>query len=137
MCDWKGERDRIKKRITEVLPKNFKGEMVYKVPIEKIDKKHLEQIKQILDEEGIDLNVDKIARSNTRIKTGVIHMEFKYDLMSGIDNVFKIRCKRGFCKECPHCGAVFYLDQKIEWINESKRIAKCSECGEEIKLAGS
>lgn len=35
---------------------------------------------------------------------------------------------------CIHCGEVIYLDQEIEWINESKRIAKCPRCGEEIKL---
>lgn len=37
---------------------------------------------------------------------------------------------------CPHCGAVIYLDQKIEWVDEGKRIAKCQKCGEKIKIAG-
>lgn len=98
MCDWKSERDRIKERMKDILPKNFKGKMVYKVPTEKIDKKLLEKIKQILDEERIDLNVDKIARSNTII-TDVIHMEFIDDLMSEIDNVFEMRYKRGFYRD--------------------------------------
>lgn len=35
---------------------------------------------------------------------------------------------------CPHCGDVIYLDQKIEWIDEEKRIAKCPKCGEEVKI---
>ena len=28
-------------------------------------------------------------------------------------------------EECPHCGAVIYLDHKIEWVDEGKKIAKC------------
>ena len=36
---------------------------------------------------------------------------------------------------CSHCGAVIYLDQKIEWIDEVKGIAKCPECGNEVKIA--
>jgi len=35
---------------------------------------------------------------------------------------------------CPHCGGVIYLDQKIEWVDEEKRIAKCPECREEVKI---
>jgi NAD-dependent SIR2 family protein deacetylase len=37
-------------------------------------------------------------------------------------------------EECSHCGAVIYLDQDIEWIDEGKRIAKCPKCGGEIFL---
>ncbi len=37
---------------------------------------------------------------------------------------------------CPYCGAVIYLDQKIEWVDKAKRIAKCQECGEKIKFTG-
>ena len=37
---------------------------------------------------------------------------------------------------CPHCGEVIYLDQEIEWINKDKRIAKCSSCGEPVKING-
>lgn len=37
-------------------------------------------------------------------------------------------------EECPQCGAVIYLDQKIEWVDEANRIAKCPECAEEVKL---
>lgn len=35
---------------------------------------------------------------------------------------------------CPHCGYVFYLDQKLEWINETKNICKCPKCGEEVEI---
>jgi DNA-directed RNA polymerase subunit M/transcription elongation factor TFIIS len=35
---------------------------------------------------------------------------------------------------CPHCGSVIYLDQEIEWIDEEKRIAKCPNCGKEVKI---
>lgn len=35
---------------------------------------------------------------------------------------------------CSHCGAVIYLDQEIEWIDKSKKIAKCPKCGEEIEI---
>jgi len=37
---------------------------------------------------------------------------------------------------CPHCGNVVYLDQKIEWINKVKKIAKCPGCGGEVKING-
>lgn len=37
---------------------------------------------------------------------------------------------------CPHCGDVIYLDQKIEWIEEDKKIAKCPSCGEQVKING-
>lgn len=37
-------------------------------------------------------------------------------------------------EECPQCGAVIYLDQEIEWIDEDKKIAKCPKCGGELKL---
>ena len=35
---------------------------------------------------------------------------------------------------CPRCGKVIYLDQKIEWIDRDKRIAKCPSCGCEVKI---
>ena len=35
---------------------------------------------------------------------------------------------------CPHCGDAIYLDQKIEWVDEAKRIAKCPGCGGEVKI---
>jgi len=37
---------------------------------------------------------------------------------------------------CPHCGEVIYLDQKIEWINKDKGIAKCPSCGEQVRFNG-
>jgi len=37
-------------------------------------------------------------------------------------------------EECPHCRAVIYLNQGIEWVDEAKRIAKCPECAEEVKI---
>jgi predicted RNA-binding Zn-ribbon protein involved in translation (DUF1610 family) len=37
---------------------------------------------------------------------------------------------------CPHCGDVIYLDQKIEWIDEAKKIAKCPGCGGEVEING-
>jgi len=37
---------------------------------------------------------------------------------------------------CPHCGDVIYLDQKIEWIDKDKRIAKCPNCGREVEING-
>jgi len=37
---------------------------------------------------------------------------------------------------CPHCGDVIYLDQKIEWIDKDKKIAKCPSCGGEVKING-
>ena len=37
---------------------------------------------------------------------------------------------------CPHCGEVIYIDQKIEWIDKDKRIAKCPKCGGEVKING-
>lgn len=39
-------------------------------------------------------------------------------------------------EECPHCGHIIYLDQEIEWIDESKRIAKCHNCGREVEING-
>ena len=33
---------------------------------------------------------------------------------------------------CPHCGTVIYLDQEIEWVDETKRIAKCPKCEEGV-----
>lgn len=38
------------------------------------------------------------------------------------------------CEECPHCGAIIYLDQNIEWIDKMQEIAKCPKCEEQIKL---
>jgi len=35
---------------------------------------------------------------------------------------------------CPHCGNVIYLDQRMEWIDEDKRFAKCLKCGGEVKI---
>jgi NAD-dependent SIR2 family protein deacetylase len=35
---------------------------------------------------------------------------------------------------CSHCGAVIYLDQKIEWVDKEKNIAKCSECGKKVEV---
>ena len=37
---------------------------------------------------------------------------------------------------CPYCGDVIYLDQKIEWIDEEKKIAKCLKCGGEVEING-
>ena len=37
---------------------------------------------------------------------------------------------------CPHCGDAIYLDQEIQWINKDKKIAKCSGCGEQVKING-
>lgn len=37
---------------------------------------------------------------------------------------------------CPLCGCVIYLDQRIEWIDEADRIAKCPSCGKEVKING-
>jgi predicted RNA-binding Zn-ribbon protein involved in translation (DUF1610 family) len=37
---------------------------------------------------------------------------------------------------CPHCGDVIYLDQKIEWVDEASKIAKCPGCGGEVKVSG-
>ena len=36
----------------------------------------------------------------------------------------------------PHCVDVVYLDQKIEWIDEANKIAKCPRCGGEVKING-
>ena len=33
---------------------------------------------------------------------------------------------------CPHCGAVIYLDLKIEWVDKDNNICKCSNCGKEF-----
>ena len=35
---------------------------------------------------------------------------------------------------CSHCGEVIYLDQKIEWVDEGNKIAKCPKCGGEVKI---
>ena len=35
---------------------------------------------------------------------------------------------------CPYCGDIIYLDQKIEWIDEDKKIAKCLGCGRKVKI---
>ena len=37
-------------------------------------------------------------------------------------------------EECPHCGHVFRLDEKLEWINEAKNICKCPNCGLEVEI---
>jgi len=37
-------------------------------------------------------------------------------------------------QECPHCGEIIYLDENIEWIDEEEKIAKCTNCGEEVKI---
>lgn len=37
-------------------------------------------------------------------------------------------------QECPHCGYVFYLDGKLEWVDKEQNICKCSKCGEEVKI---
>jgi NAD-dependent SIR2 family protein deacetylase len=37
---------------------------------------------------------------------------------------------------CSHCGEVIYLDQRIEWINEENKIAKCPRCGGEVEING-
>jgi hypothetical protein len=37
---------------------------------------------------------------------------------------------------CHPCGDVIYLDQEIQWINKDKKIAKCSGCGEQVKING-
>lgn len=37
-------------------------------------------------------------------------------------------------EECPHCGEVIYLDQKIEWVDEENKIAKCHKCGADVKI---
>jgi len=37
-------------------------------------------------------------------------------------------------QERPYCGGVIYLDQGIEWVEGERRIAKCSNCGEEVKI---
>lgn len=37
---------------------------------------------------------------------------------------------------CPHCGNVIYLDQAIDWIDESKKIAKCPACGGAVRIEG-
>lgn len=37
---------------------------------------------------------------------------------------------------CPCCGDVIYRDQKIEWIDKDKRIAKCPNCGGEVEING-
>ena len=39
-------------------------------------------------------------------------------------------------KACSHCGEVIYLDQKIEWIDKKKKLAKCFSCGREVKING-
>ncbi len=36
---------------------------------------------------------------------------------------------------CPGCGDVVYLDQKIEWVDKENKIAKCPNCGAEIKIS--
>ncbi len=37
-------------------------------------------------------------------------------------------------EECPLCGFVFYLDQKLEWIDKTKIICKCPNCGKAVKI---
>lgn len=37
-------------------------------------------------------------------------------------------------QECLHCGYVFYLDGKLEWVNRTKNICICPHCGEEVKI---
>jgi DNA-directed RNA polymerase subunit RPC12/RpoP len=37
-------------------------------------------------------------------------------------------------EKCLHCGQVFYLDQKLEWIDEAKNICKCPNCGKEVEI---
>lgn len=39
-------------------------------------------------------------------------------------------------KLCPHCGDVIYIDQKIEWIDKEKKIAKCPSCAGEVEVVG-
>jgi len=37
-------------------------------------------------------------------------------------------------EECPHCGYIFYLDEKIEWFDKQQKVCKCPQCGKEIKF---
>jgi uncharacterized Zn-finger protein len=36
-------------------------------------------------------------------------------------------------EQCPYCGHMFYLDEKLEWV-EKEQICKCPVCGEEVKI---
>ena len=35
---------------------------------------------------------------------------------------------------CSHCGEVIYLDQEFEWLDGTKKIAKCPKCGEGVQI---
>jgi uncharacterized Zn-finger protein len=37
-------------------------------------------------------------------------------------------------EECPHCGHVFYLDSKLEWMDEAKNNCNCPKCGKEVRI---
>lgn len=50
-------------------------------------------------------------------------------MMSGGDELLN-------SKVCPYCGGIIYLDQRIEWIDEEEKIAKCPSCCEKVKIKG-
>ncbi|MBU0683069.1 MAG: hypothetical protein KJ864_02110 [Candidatus Omnitrophica bacterium] len=101
--DWEKERDRIKERRRDKLPKDTKevyveqeGKTIFYVFLrEKISEGILGEIKKILEKEKLgEINVDKILRKNSsgeKIKVGFVD-----DLMSQVDSYLKKRHERGF-----------------------------------------
>ena len=36
--------------------------------------------------------------------------------------------------QCPHCNRIIESNEQVEWIDKSKRVFKCPDCGKQIEV---